>query len=192
MDEANESAIKVFYSYVEEDEALQKELEKHLTILARLGNITTWDKRKLLAGTTWAQEVDFHIKTAQIILLLISPDFMASEYCFSTEVHTALERHKKQEATVVPIILRPVNWQDSEFGNLQPLPSKGKPVTSWPRRHGQDQAFLDITLGIKALAESIKLQKKRTPANKLWSEQKNALRELDTTSPGLPEREIAS
>lgn len=85
-------AVKIFYSYAHEDEALREQLEKQLSLLKWQGIITAWDDRKILAGQEWEDEIDTHLNTAQVILLLISPDFMASNYCYSIEMKRAMER----------------------------------------------------------------------------------------------------
>jgi tetratricopeptide (TPR) repeat protein len=117
------------------------------------------------------------MNTAQIILLLISSDFMASDYCYTVEVQQALERHRKKEAIVVPILLRPVDWQDAPFGGLMPLPSNKKPITSWAGRHGRDQALYNITLGLKEIVKSLQVQKQGMIS-------KGANLEFDTTAAG--------
>ncbi len=138
--------IKVFYSYAHEDRILRDELEKHLSALREQGYITNWHDQEISAGIEWKNQIDKHLNSATIILLLISPDFMYSKYCYGTEMKKALERHELGEARVIPVILRPVDCEDAPFNKLQFLPTEGRPVTSWPNR---DEAFLDITRGIR-------------------------------------------
>jgi hypothetical protein len=88
-------------------------------------------------------------------MLLVSPDFIASEYCMEVEMQIAMEMHQKGLATVVPIILRASDWQDEPFGNFLALPTDGKPVTKWD---DQDDAFLDIVRGVKDVVEKIRSQ----------------------------------
>ncbi len=78
--------VSVFYSSAHEDEALRKELEKHLSSLRRQKLISEWHDRQIGAGTEWAPQIDEHLKTASIILLLISSDFMDSDYCYGIEM----------------------------------------------------------------------------------------------------------
>jgi tetratricopeptide (TPR) repeat protein len=144
--------VEVFYSYAHADEALRDELEKHLTLLQRQGYITQWYDRRIDVGTEWAHTIDAHLNAADLILLLISPDFIASDYCYTLEMVRALERHDHNDARVIPIILRPVDWQSSPFGKLQALPTNGKPITTWRNR---DEAFLAIAKGIRAIIEDI-------------------------------------
>ena len=147
--------MEVFYSYSHADEKLQEELEKHLTLLKRQGYITTWHDRDISAGREWEQEISGHLNTAWIILLLISPDFISSDYCYSKEMTRALERHESGKACVIPIILRPVDWREAPFGKLQALPKRAKPVTSWS---DQDEAFLNVVEGIREAIKSLRLR----------------------------------
>src|SRR5262245_30109477 len=103
-------AIEIFYSYAHEDEELRKELEKHLANLRRQGVIGDWHDRRIGAGQEWAGAIDAHLDSARIILLLISADFLASDYCYDIELKQAMARHAGGEARVIPVILRPVDW----------------------------------------------------------------------------------
>src|SRR5205823_6498299 len=118
--------LTLFYSYAHADEALRNELEKHLSTLKRQGYITDWHDRNISAGWEWASAIDEHLNTAQVILLLVSSDFIASDYCYSIEMTRALERHTTGDACVIPIILRSVDWEDAPFGKLQALPTEGR------------------------------------------------------------------
>jgi len=143
-------SVFVFYSYAKEDAVWRDELEKHLSIMQRNNQIAGWDKRDIQAGVDWREEVDEHLNAAQIILLLISPDFLASEYCYCVEMARAIERHTNGEARVIPILLRPVEIKDASFSYLKRLPSNDIPVTSWANK---DEAFLDIAKGIRTVVE---------------------------------------
>ena len=145
-------AIEVFYAYAHRDEPLRTELDKHLSLLRRQGVIADWHDRRITAGTEWVGAIDAHLQRAQIILLLVSADFLASNYCYDVELQHAMARHAVGEARVIPIILRAVDWQGAPFGRLQALPQDGRPITSWPN---QDEAFLDVASGIRALVEEI-------------------------------------
>jgi TIR domain len=133
--------MEVFFSYAHKDEALRDELAKHLKLLERQGVITAWHDRNITAGEEWKETINNHLESANIILLLISADFLASDYCYDIELKRALERQASKEARVIPIILRPVNWQRSLFGKLEALPKGGKAITSW---HNEDEAFTDV------------------------------------------------
>jgi hypothetical protein len=107
-----------------------------------------WHDRDISAGAKWEEEIRANLDEAQIILLLISPDFMDSDYCYGVEMQRALERHDKKEVEVIPIILRPVSWQGGILGKLQALPTDAKPVMS-SKWHNPDEAFFDIAEGIR-------------------------------------------
>src|SRR5260221_4891126 len=124
-----EKNIEVFSCSAHEDELLRKELEKQLHVLQRQGFISAWHDRNISPGTDLEQGIDTYLNRSHIILLLISPDFINSSYCYGIEVNRAMERHQHGDAYVVPIILRSVNWQSASFGELQALPTDGIPVT---------------------------------------------------------------
>lgn len=149
------TAIEVFYSYSHKDKELRDQLETHLTMLKRKGIIEGWHDRRISAGREWEGQIDQHLNSAKIILLLVSSDFLASHYCYDVEVERAMQRHKAGEARVIPIILRPCDWQSAPFGKLNSLPTDVKPVTRWEDR---DEAFLDIAQGIRDAIEEIKGQ----------------------------------
>jgi TIR domain len=143
--------MKLFFSYAHKDEHLRDQLATHISLLKRQNIITDWHDRNITAGTDWAQAIDDNLNTADIILLLISSDFLASDYCYDKEMTRALERHNQNTARVIPIILRPCDWHSAPFGKLQALPKDAKPVTEWDN---QDKAFTNIAQGIRtAVAE---------------------------------------
>lgn len=144
--------IEVFISYSHKDESLKDELYIHLANLTRQGKIKPWQDRAIEAGTEWDAEIKTHLESAEIILLLITPRFIASEYCFDKEMQRAMERHNLGTARVVPIIMKPCDWQDTPFSKLQVLPKDAKPVTSWS---DLDEALLDVVKGIRRAVDSI-------------------------------------
>jgi CheY-like chemotaxis protein len=150
-----QSTINVFYSYADEDERLQKKLETHLTVFRQEGSIATWNKRNVSAGTEWMIQIDEHIERAQIILLLVSAHFLASQYCYSIELQRALQKHEAHEACVIPIILRPVDWEKSPLGKLQVLPRGGKPVTGRGWKN-MDEAFAHIAHDLRSVLTQVK------------------------------------
>jgi tetratricopeptide (TPR) repeat protein/ribosomal protein L40E len=138
--------IKLFYCYVPQDKKLRDELEKHLIMLKRLGQITLRLNREVLAGTNWSQKEDRGFQSADLILLLISPDFMASDYHYGIEMRHALEKHEAGNVWVIPIILRPTPlWERSPIGKLQALPEDGRAITE---RRNRDAAFTEVVKGI--------------------------------------------
>jgi O-acetyl-ADP-ribose deacetylase (regulator of RNase III) len=153
LQEGSAQAVCVFISYAHEDQNLLERLQKHLSPLKRLGVIQEWYDHEIKAGTEWQGEIDAKLDTAQLILLLISPDFMGSHYSYDIEAKRALQRHEDGNARVIPIILRPVLWPDTPFSKLQALPKNGKPVTTW---ENLDSALLDVVEGIRDAIESLK------------------------------------
>lgn len=145
--------LEVFYSYAHEDEDLRKKLITHLSLLKRAGIITDWHDRDISPGTEWKHEIEKHLNSADIILLLVSADFLASDFCYSTEMERALQRHDANEARVIPIIIRSVDWKGAPFGRLQFLPTDGRPVRSWS---DIDEAFTDVARGIRKAAEELR------------------------------------
>ena len=149
----NNNAVKVFYSYSHKDEHLRDKLERHLKLLQRDQVIDTWHDRKIDAGEEWKQALDHNLEVADIILLLVSSDFIASDYCYNIEYKCAMRKHEGCTAIVIPVSLRPCDTGKAEFMKLQGLPNNFKPVTSWKN---QDDAFTDIAIGIRTIAEKIR------------------------------------
>jgi hypothetical protein len=137
----------LFFSYSHKDEALRDELEVHLSMLKNRGLIESWHDRRILAGDQVDHTIDANLEAADIILLLVSPDFLASRYCYDVEVKRAMERHRAGKCRVIPVILRPCDWKDAPFAALLAAPKDGKPVTMWANR---DEAFLGVVHQIKA------------------------------------------
>lgn len=142
--------INVFLSYSHEDEDLRHKLDQHLEILKRQGTISIWHDRMIAPGQERAEEINEKLEEANIILLLISASFLASEYCYGIEMKRAWERHNSSEAKIIPIILQPCYWEGAPFSKLQVLPRDAKPVTKWLN---QDEAFKEIALGISEVAK---------------------------------------
>ena len=145
-------AIKVFLCYSSKDDRLRRDLETFLASLKREKKITIWYDRIIPPGKEWEGEIDGHLESARIILLLVSPHFLESDYIYDREMKRALERHNAGEACVIPIILRPCDWEGAPFGKLQALPRDGRPIVNWPRR---DEAFRDVATGIRNVVEEL-------------------------------------
>ena len=145
--------INVFFSYSHKDESLMTELSNHLSTLKRNAAIREWHDRKIMPGEKWAEEIAEQINQAQVVLLLVSSDFLASNYCYENEMNHAMKRQERGEALVIPIILRDCLWRDAPFGKLQALPKDGTPVKDWP---DQDKAFTNIAEGIRAAVEKLR------------------------------------
>lgn len=184
-DENAVSTISLFLCYAREDESFLVELEKHLTPLKRQGFITSWHDREIRAGTVWEQAIQDHLDTAQLILLLISPGFMSSDYCYGIEMVRALERQRRGEARVIPILLRPVDWQIEPLGSLQALPEDARPITLWSNR---DAAFFDVEKGIRRVIEDIKARAHLSPPfSQLQENAKNSPKTSVPEEMSLPE-----
>lgn len=147
------SPAEVFISYSYKDEELFKEFEKYLSVLARNGKIRIWHGRKIPPGDEWRKVIDDHIKSADLVLLLVSVDFLVSEYCFNVEFEEAKKRHAIGATRIIPIILHPCPWEDA-LGTFQVLPRDLEPISKDPAK-----AFLKVTKSIRELIESGGLRK---------------------------------
>lgn len=139
-------SVEVFYSYSHQDEVLRNELESHLSVLKRQGVVKTWHDRRIQPGDGWKGKIDEHVDKADLVLLLVSADFLASDYCYDVEMSRALARHEFGNTRVVPVIVRPCDWHYAPFGTLQALPKDGVAVTSWNNR---DEAFKDVAVALR-------------------------------------------
>lgn len=138
-------AIKLFFSYANEDEQLCADLFAHLSPLRREGIIDEWHHLRMAAGIEIEREIERNLASADIILLLISANFFNSDRCWRNSIQ-AMERCSSEEATVIPVILRPVDWRQASFGHLAELPRDGKPITAWGDK---DEALLSVAVGVR-------------------------------------------
>jgi len=148
----NSSGKRILISYSHKDEAFRISLEKHLSTLRRNGVVSTWSDREIGPGEEWKGEINSAIEKADIILLLVSENFVNSDYCFDVELKRAMERHNRKEAVVIPVIVRPVDWKGTPFEKLQALPRDGKAIASWRNR---SEAFLDVAQGVRRAIEKL-------------------------------------
>lgn len=148
----NKEPLKLFVSYSHSDEEAKDQLLKHLTPLKRLKLIEEWHDRKINPGEEWGESIDRHLISADIILLIISIDFINSKYCYDIEMMRAIERHEEGSAHVIPIIYRNCLWHDSPFAKLQALPRDAAPISSWS---SPDDAYANVASGIKAVTKQI-------------------------------------
>lgn len=141
--------LSVFISYAHEDERYRLELGQHLGFLQHSGQLVLWHDRMLVTGDPWEHRIAEELERSNLILLLVSPAFADSDYCWGVETKRALERHQLGEATIVPILIRPVaGWADTPIGRLQALPRDAKPVSTWPN---PDEAYVSIAEGLRHL-----------------------------------------
>ena len=120
--------------------------------MQRQGLLNSWSDRRIDAGQEWKREIDDNLERAEIILLLISSDFIASDYCYEKEMMRALSRERNGEAKVIPIIVRDVNWKSAPFAKLQALPKDGKAVELWEHK---DSAWRNVSEGIEHALEGM-------------------------------------
>jgi len=152
MGDESQSGARIFISYAHEDEDLKGELDKHLKVLKRSSKVEVWSDRQLVAGEEWDDSIMSELRRANIILLLISVDFNASDFIWDKELAVAMERHREGTARVVPIIIRKCNWDGLPYAALQALPRHARPVTDYPDR---DVAYTEIAEGIEQLVDQV-------------------------------------
>jgi len=143
---------RLFFSYSHKDEELRNELETHLALLKRQGVISSWHDRRITAGSDFDQAISSELESSQIILLLVSAHFLASDYCYEKEMTRALEKHEDGSAVVIPVILHPCDWHSAPFGHLRATPTDGKPVSMYANQH---EAFAIVAKDVREAAKSI-------------------------------------
>jgi hypothetical protein len=154
----SKAAFDAFIAYSHADEAVKNALLKHLKPLTRLKLVEEWHDRKITPGDDWDKVITKKLENSDIILLLVSIDFINSEYCYDNELERAMERHEAGTAKVIPIILRPCSWSHAPFAKLQVLPEGAKAVTKWDN---QDEALSHIAEGVMQAAKELSTSSKR-------------------------------
>jgi cold shock CspA family protein len=157
--------LKIFCSYSHRDEEYLNELRTWLRGLERRGFIQWWHDREITPGWEWEETIDKNLRTADVILLLVSPAFMGSDYVFEREISKAVERHERGEARVIPIIVRPADWEWPPLNELQALPRDAKPITTWTN---QDEAWLDVVRGIRRATEEFSAARRERAAKEQY------------------------
>ena len=152
--------LQLFYSYSQKDEDDKNDLIAHLSLLKKSGIISEWHDRNIIAGQNWSKEIDTHLGASDIILLLLSANFIASDYCYGIEMRKALERHDAGQCIVIPIFLKSFDTHNAPFENIQGLPGNNKPISSWSNR---DEAWTDVAQGIRKACED-RLKEERAPS----------------------------
>jgi TIR domain-containing protein len=138
--------VKAFISYSHVDVRYKDELEKHLATLRRNGEMESWTDTMISPSEVWNESISKSLNSADLIICLISSDFINSDYCYDIEMRDALIRHKEGKAQIIPIIIRSCDWSDTPFAHIQVLPTLGKPIREWA---DQDQAYLNVIEGLK-------------------------------------------
>jgi hypothetical protein len=139
---------RVFYSYSHKDAELRERLGTYLAPLRHQKKIIEWHDRKIEPGTNWEAEISTQLESANLILLLVSADFLASDYCFGVEVEKALTRLKQGQAKVVPVLLKSCLWEESRFSELQIIPRDAKAITRWD---SSEEAFKHVATEIRQI-----------------------------------------
>jgi hypothetical protein len=170
---------------------MAKQLKNHLSVLIRTGRIEVWDDTHISPGTDRKQEILKRLDEDQIILLLISPSFMASDYSYTVQLRRAIERHERKEARVIPVILRPIDWNIPPLDKLQGLPDQAKPVSRWSDR---DEAFKNVADGIRKVVEQWEAHNLPEPVEERRSMIANLDRLIETVKSQMqpPPRAIAT
>ncbi len=151
-EESQRSGVGIFISYAHEDEPLKTELDKYLKVLKRSSKIRVWNDRELIASQEWDRAIMAELAAAEVILLLVSVDFNASDFIWDKELASAMQRHEAGTARVVPIILRRCQWSAMPYAKLQALPRNATPVMDYPNR---DDAFTEIAIEIERLVDHL-------------------------------------
>lgn len=144
--------LRCFISYSHKDDAYRLELEKHLKPLRRAGLLETWSDRAIDAGTEWVLQIHDSLDTAEIILLLVSADFLASDFCWEVELKKAMTRHDARSAKVIPVFVHPCHWQGAPFEKLQGVPDPKVPISEWDNRN---RAFTFVAEAVHKAAEEM-------------------------------------
>ncbi len=142
--------VKVFLSYCHTDEEYKDKLNAHLAPLKRNNKIEAWNDRKLVAGSFFDAEIKRHLNEDDIIILLISADFINSDYCYEIEMQRALERMKNKDAILLAVIIRPCLWQETPLKDIQVLPKDGTPISTYAN---EDEGYLYVVKSIKEIID---------------------------------------
>lgn len=138
---------KVFISYSHKDDSHKNKFITHLSSLVRNEEIEIWHDRKILPSQDWSKEISEKLESSDIVICLISADFIASTYCYGKELSRSLELQEEGKLKCICIILKPCDWHDLPLSKFQCIPEDGKPITKWSN---QDSAWLDCTKKIKS------------------------------------------
>ncbi len=138
--------MKIFISYTHRDAIALERLHSHMSLLKRDGIIASWYDREILAGGDINKEISRQLASCDIFIALVSSDFFNSDYCYEVEMEQALARHDAGEIRIIPVIVRPCEWQSSPLKMLKALPKDGRPISEWKN---EDTAYLDVVREIR-------------------------------------------
>lgn len=145
-----ETRPKLFCAYARKDLDLVQELNAHLSPMKRMGLIDLWHDQDISPGNDWNDEIAQQLRMADVVILVVSPYFLGSNYCYEIEMTRAMERQERGESLVIPILLRPCDWSITPVARLQVLPQNALPVTKWPDIHS---ALEDVARGLRKCIE---------------------------------------
>jgi len=163
--------IEAFISYSHKDESLRLALDDHLALLKNRRMIDAWHDRRIQPGGNWAQAIDANLASARLVLLLVTPGFFASDYCQSVEFKAAIERAGRDEASLIPVIMKEGDYSGAPFSHLKELPTdglaRGRSVTGkkWKNR---DEALRDVTEGIRKQLEALQARRVVQQATRIY------------------------
>jgi len=163
--------VKIFFSYSHKDEEIRNELEIHLAALKHQGLIETWHDRKIPSGSNFDEYISGYLEESDIILFIVTPHFIASDYCYKEEMIRALEMQNNGKAHVIPIIIDSCDWQNTLLGKLKAVPKDGKPVSKYPNRN---DALLEVSNAIREIVNKIKKPQSITQEKKYNFSVKNS------------------
>ena len=160
--------MDAFISYSHQDSQMLDLFHKHLAQLQREELISTWTDREIFAGGSFNDEISVALENANLFIALLSPDYIASNYCYEKEFKRASEMQKQSKLIIIPIILEPCDWLNTPFKDFKALPLDGKPVSNWENKN---TAFLNVIQNIRKLIDNINIPeiKQSKPIPKLSS-----------------------
>ena len=144
--------VQIFVSYSHVDSAIRDKLEVHLAALKRDG-VVTWYDGDMQAGDALDSEISRALRQSHLFVALLSPDYLASNYCWKLEYQRAMGRRARGALRVAAVVVRPCDWKATTAARFKLLPTDGKPVSRW---RSQDQALLDVTQGIRRVVQAIR------------------------------------
>ena len=144
--------VGIFVSYSHLDTPAMERLRTHLAALMRDG-VSVWFDGDLDAGDQLSTGIARALRQADIFVALLSPDYLASNYCWNIEYRRAMNRRARGSMRVVAAVVRPCDWKSTRAAGFKLLPRDGRPVTRW---RSADEAFLNIAEGIKGVVRTVR------------------------------------
>lgn len=142
--------MKAFISYTHADSAILDKLHTHLAQLKREGLLKSWTDREIKAGGLLNQQIEANLLESNLFLALLSPEYIASNYCYEIEFEKAIELNKQNKLIIIPIIIEPCDWLATPFKEFKALPKDGKPISEW---QNANTAFLNVVQELRKLIE---------------------------------------